>query len=126
MRSLLERGMPKPTTESITARSADVKTLCSQYEHLSIVNEILCRQRLQPVVGHSAWQKIVPAQERNTLVQDMPKGLNGNHFGNRRSFAQVQQRYYWPGWAKDMRRAVEHCEQCARLRRPQVRRQGLL
>ena len=89
--------MPKPTTESITARSSDVKTLCSQYEHLSIVNEIQCRRRLQPVVGHSVWQKIVSAQERNTLVQDMHKGLNGSHFENRRSLAKVQQRYYWPG-----------------------------
>ena len=94
MRSLFERSTLKPTTESITARSADVKTHFSQYEHLSITNEILCRRRLQPVVSHSAWQKIVPAQERNTFVRNMHKVLNGGHFGNRRSMSQVQQRYY--------------------------------
>ena len=48
------------------------------------------------------------------------------YFGIRRSLHQGQKRFYWPGWARDVRRTVKLCEQCARFKRPPYRRQGLL
>ena len=54
----------------------------------------------------------------------MHRGLNGGHLGVRRAKAQLQKRFFWPGWANDVRLAKHQCDQCARHQRPAARHQG--
>ena len=118
--------MPKPRAESITALSADVKTLCSQYERLSILpSGILCRS-WPGANGQTIWQKVVPSHMRTAVASELHKGMNGGHLGTKRARYQIQRRFYWPGWAKDVQIAMLRCEQCSKYKRPQNKRQGLL
>ena len=126
IRRLLNDGHPKPAAESLTAYSADVKTLRSQYENLRIMDGVLRRRRLRPDKGHSPWQRIVPYQERKTIAKDLHAGLNGGNIGIRRTRWKVQQRFCWPGWARDVRLAVRPCECCARFKIPRPQHKGQL
>ena len=123
---ILESGAPKPKPEELEGRSADVKTLCSQFERLEIrPDKTLCRKWIR-TDGSSSWQRVVPYSYRRVIAADLHKGLNGGHFGIRRSLWQVRRRFYWPGWAGTVRQALMACDRCARFKRLQPRRQGRL
>jgi len=126
VRNLVAARSPPPTPESIAHCSADIKTLCRQLEQLTLTQDgTLCRRFERP--GHpTILQKIVPAARRSEIASELHKGLNGGHLGNRRAKAQLQQRYYWPGWSFEVRLAKRRCEQCSRHQRPRPRHQGPL
>jgi len=71
-------------------------------------------------------QKVVPYHYRREIAADMHRGLNGGHLGIQRTTLQVQRRFYWPGWSRDVRLALMQCEQCARFKRPRPHHQGRL
>lgn len=48
VRNLVDTGSGKPSSESISARSADVETLSAQFGHLRSMDGTLCRKRLHP------------------------------------------------------------------------------
>jgi transposase InsO family protein len=123
---LVENGQKQPKPEVLTARSADVKVLCSQFNRLTLSdNGTLCRiwtnSRRQDKL-----QIVVPFDRRQGITDDLHKGLNGGHLGIRRSKLLLQQRFYWPGWSKDVYKTQQRCEQCARHKPTPHSRQGLL
>ena len=114
-----------PDLETITGRSADVKTLSSQLSVLDIDEKgVLRRHWNQRHNVHS--QIIVPYQLRREIADNLHRGLNGGHLGLRRSRLHLQQRFYWPGWSKDVQLAQQRCEQCAAFKKPPNTRQGRL
>jgi len=124
---ILESGGSAPDPAVLNERSAEVKTLCSQFALLTISPEgILCRKFYPKGSASPTLQKIVPACLRDQIASELHKGLNGGHLGNRRAKAQLQKRFYWPGWSTSVRLAKRRCPQCARYQRPQPRHQGEL
>ena len=123
---LVAAHAPPPTPESVSHCSAEVKTLCHQWGQLTLSPDgTLCRRYQKP--GHPpCLQKVVPASRRQELASELHKGLNGGHLGNRRARAQLQQRYYWPGWSRAVQRAKLSCEQCGRHQKPRPKHQGPL
>ena len=122
---IVQKRLPRPTPESVTARSSDVKTLCSQLDRLVISPDgVLKRKWTRFRKEH--LQIIVPYDFRSEIATDLHKGLNGGHFGTRRAHFQLQRRFYWPGWSRSVKIAQLQCQQCARHKRPQNSRQGQL
>ncbi len=122
---VIKEGQQQPRPEAITSRSADVKTLCSQFNRLTLSpNGVLCRVWTK---GRRDYlQIIVPYEQRQSIANDLHKGLNGGHLGIRRSKQLLQRRFYWPGWTRDIYRAQQRCDQCARHKPSPNRRQGPL
>lgn len=124
---MIKGGLPKPSPDAITAYSAEVKTLCSHYDRLRIsTNGTLCRDFSDRTTGRQHPQIIVPFQLRQQVAIDMHKGLNGGHLGTKRAKAQLQKRFFWPGWSADVRLAKQRCQRCARFQKPRPSRQGEL
>jgi len=122
---LLKDGKPKPAPEDLTAYCAEVKNLCRQYDNLEITNnDILCRRFCNNINGQTHLQIIVPQAMRREIAAELHKGLNGGHLGIRRAKAQLQKRFYWPGWASDVRLAKRLCSQCGKYQKPRPQRQG--
>jgi len=123
---LVSSGTGPPSPESIAHHSSDVKILCGQLDQLTISTDgVLCRQyqrRGRPL----ALQRVVPFHLRRELASELHRGLNGGHLGNRRARSLLQQRYYWPGWSAEVKRAKLRCDQCSRFQRPRPRHQGNL
>ena len=123
---LLRNQSPKPRQEDITSLSADVKTLCSQYDQLQLGTDGVLYRKFEKAGGGTHMQKVVPFRYRREIAADMHRGLNGGHFGIQRAVYQLQGRFYWPGWSHDLRLALLQCEQCARFKRPRPHHQGRL
>ena len=119
--------LPRPSPETISHLSAETKTLFQQYEQLSIMTDgILCRSYPSMTPGLSYQQIVVPRPLRVEVADNLHRGLNGGHLGDRRSKAVLRKRFYWPGWSADVRAAKLRCRQCARYHRPRPQRQGHL
>ena len=124
---LVQAGMPRPTPESVAASDAETKSLYAQYDRLSMINnEILCRDFVTDKPGGTTQQIVVPSALRKEIVDELHRGLNGGHLGYRRAKATLQKRFYWPGWATDVKLAKLRCHQCARFQRPRPHKQGNL
>jgi len=124
---LLRTHTPVPPPEDVARLGAEVKILCAQIDRLTLTTDgTLCRRFRDHKSGTEYLQKIVPPPLRRGIASDMHRGLNGGHLGLRRAKAALQKRFYWPGWANDVRLAKRQCEQCARHHRPQAKHQGPL
>lgn len=121
---LLDTDTPVPPADEISPLGAEVKILCGQLDRLVLSERILCRKFHDNRTGSEYLQKIVPPPLRRQIAADMHRGLNGGHLGVRRAKAQLQKRFFWPGWANDVRLAKHQCDQCARHQRPAARHQG--
>lgn len=124
---LIRTGTPRPSPESVSDCSAEMKSLCAQYDRLRITeNGILCRTFFHTDTGTTSDQIIVPHALRREITDDLHRGLNGGHLGHRRSKLLLQKRFFWPGWSTDVQLAKRRCDQCAKFQRPRPHRQGNL
>ena len=121
--NLVQTELPAPPAEELTSLSAETKTLCGQLNQLVLIDGVLHR-RSETGSTQKSLQKVVPRQLRKQIADEMHKGLNGGHFGNRRAKAKLRERFYWPGWGTEVRLAKRRCEQCSRFQRAQPRHQG--
>ena len=121
--NLVQTELPAPPAEELTSLSAETKILYGQLNQLTLIDGILYR-RFEGRGNRKILQKVVPRQLRKQIAEEMHKGLNGGHFGNRRAKAKLQERFYWPGWGTAVRLAKRRCEQCSRFQRVQPRQQG--
>ena len=113
---MVKGGNPKSTSSALSKHSDEVKTLCSIYESLLVANNgTLYRKKPSTENQQPFTQIIVPFSERRRIAEELHQGLNGGHMGIRRTLWQVKRRFYWPGWSKDIRRVVNHCEKCVHL-----------
>ena len=124
---LVQTGSSAPPAEQLASMGVEVKTLCSQLDRLSLSDcRVLQREYTEPHTGRRYCQKIVPPSLRVEITNQMHRGLNGGHLGNKRAKSQLRKRFFWPGWANDVRLAKKRCEQCARHHRPHAKHQGPL
>ena len=123
----VKAGDPAPTSECISSSCKETKSLCAQLERLRINDsDILCRLYTDTSTGRTHEQFVVPAVLRKSVSDDLHRGLNGGHLGQRRARALLKKRFYWPHWSNDVRLAKLRCPQCAKYQKPRPCRQGEL
>ena len=124
---LVKSGATRPTPETLTDKSADVKTICNQWDQLILTDDgTLCRSFRTDTRTKPTLQIVVPYSLRFQIASEMHKGLNGGHLGTRRAKRNLQRRFYWPNWGTSVRIAKQDCHQCAQYQRPRPRHQGEL
>jgi len=69
---------------------------------------------------------VAPKVLHAEIIREAHAGFTGGHLGRRRTMEQVCRQAYWVGWSADVRRGVQGCTECARYKRGQAPRQGLL
>jgi transposase InsO family protein len=74
------------------------------------------------VFGKGYVRVLVPSALRSKVLKLVHGNRLGGHWGILRTAARVRCRYYWPGWASDVRKTVSECLDCklGQLRRPRV------
>ena len=67
---------------------------------------------------HPKWgeQLVVPASQRRTIISALHDDHLAGHSGSRRTLHRVQERYFWPGMARDVKRYVKECLTCCRVK----------
>ena len=73
---------------------------------------------------------MVPTEEDSTLPAQILKEAHMQrsvaHPGIRKTIAMIKSRYYWQGWAKDVKQFVQSCTACRRAENPRDKTPGLL
>ena len=121
--AMLESSPHKPTWDQIAAQSADVKSLCNEWERLQIHGNILCRKWAMLDGTPDRWQVVLPVCYRSEFIKLAHSGATGGHAGRSKTQHQVQLRAYWPGWRMDDALEVQKCTSCAQYHRGKAPKQ---
>jgi RNase H-like domain found in reverse transcriptase/Integrase zinc binding domain len=95
----------------------DGAALLKKEDRLRDQNGLICQ-----VFGKGDVRVLVPPTLRSKVLKMVHGSRLGGHWGILRTAARVRGRYYWPGWASDVRKTVSECLACelGRLKRPGV------
>jgi hypothetical protein len=77
------------------------------------------------VFGKIDVRVLVPPTLRSKVLKLVHENRLGGHWGILRMAARVRGRYYWPGWASDVRKAVSECLKCLKCELGRLRRPGV-
>lgn len=116
----------EPDAESLSHFSADVKTYMAHWPVLELKEDLLYRRWKLKSQPQEILQLLLPLEYRQEALQQMHSGFTGGHLGIRRTLEQVQRRFYWVGWAADVKRYCRQCNDCAQYKRGPAPHQGLL
>jgi len=91
----IKADAPCPAPDIVSDRSAETKTLYTQYERLKLSpSGVLYREYTSPCTGVSYQQRIVPSHLRGEITDELHRDLNGGHLGTRRSKALLQKNVF--------------------------------
>lgn len=107
----------KPPWEEVSAEHYVLKTLWTQYEIMKLSDNVITRIFFLPF-EIKIDQIVVPQHLKTELTT---KSHILGHFGIQRTQNSVSQRYYWPGWKKDVISVVSSCNECNKRKGPHKR-----
>jgi hypothetical protein len=85
----------------------DGAALLRNEDHLRNEDGLICQ-----VFGKGDLRVLVPPALRSKVLKLVDGNRLGGHWGVFRTAARVRCRYYWPGWASDVRKVVSECLAC--------------
>jgi hypothetical protein len=110
--------------EKILQFSGETQCIVSQWESLTLINEILYRTFQNGDGTIAYYQLIVPSKLQKEVLKQLHAGSTSGHLSDRKTFERVRRVAYWPGYRRSTRQFVEQCLQCCRYRRWPTARQG--
>ena len=64
--------------------------------------------------GETVWHFVVPKVHRGAALDGCHR--DATHQGQRHSFSLMQEQFWWPGMARDIRHKVKHCVRCKKFK----------
>ena len=108
----------KPSERDIKAMSPQARRLFQLWNQLQVSRGCLYRQYIHPLDGHHTLQLVVPASLRDSILRDLHEGVMGGHLGEEKTMNRVKERFYWPGYNKDVVDWVNTCGRCTVRKAP--------
>ena len=106
----------RPPWEEVATESRALRAYWKDFGALELRAGVLCRKYYLPQSEHV--QVIVPEELRGDICTQVHEQ---GHFGQQRTQAAIQARYYWPQWRTDVKRTVSQCIPCNQRKGPQQR-----
>ena len=106
-------GQGQPDNSVLSTESPEVKILCSQWPMLEIQHGMLYRKwesegpHAKPVL-----QFVVPSLMRQEILTHLHNHRTSGHLGISKTLGKIKQRFYWPGFKKDIIRWCQKCKVC--------------
>ena len=118
----------KPDTEPLRRYSRATRQLFQLWDQLVIEDGVLHRKfeyfNLKGKPDH--LQLVVPNSMRDTGLEESHAGSLGGHLGGDRTLSHIQEKFFWPGYAKQVRQLCRTCVRCAMSKNPPKTRHGAL
>ena len=106
--------------------SPEFKRLLQLWNQFCVKRDLLYRvYESEDGKGHYL-QLVVPAMFQQEILQQLHSGPVGGHLGTDKTHSKVKQRYYWPGYWKDVQVYCLNCKDCATRKTPTHRRKAAL
>lgn len=106
-------GHQRPPFKEITSCSANYKTLWAMWDELLLVEGVLYRQQLLSPKHEPILQCIAPKEIRSFILTQLHNSRMAGHLGITKTSNRIRQRFYWPGYRKDVERWCRKCKTCA-------------
>ena len=104
----------RPTVDERQHLSEGSRALLRHHRNLQIKDGILVRRILDPA-RTPKWCTVIPSCRRRDVIE-LAHDKHG-HQGQERTLQILQDRCFWPGMAKDVRKHIEECDRCRRGKR---------
>uniref|UniRef100_H3AVT4 Gypsy retrotransposon integrase-like protein 1 n=1 Tax=Latimeria chalumnae TaxID=7897 RepID=H3AVT4_LATCH len=101
----------RPSAKEVQKESKEVQKLLNQWPKFSILQGVLYRAILDPRDNEKIWQLVVPQVLQKETFR--AKRDHAGHFSWKCTLDTMQQCYYWPTLAKDVKNWTEQCKRCA-------------
>ena len=96
----------------VTDRKA-VSAYVKSKDQLIMKNGLLYRQSKLGRTGETVLQFVVPQAHRNAALNGCHR--EAAHQGQSRSLSLMQERFWWPGMARDLRNCIRKCGRCKKF-----------
>ncbi|KAL5505635.1 hypothetical protein EMCRGX_G007099 [Ephydatia muelleri] len=115
----------EPDHNTTSSQPPGIRRLLQQWKQLELQNGILWRQFLtgDNTIRH---QHIVPQALRDQVLDHLHGGIGGGHLGEEKTWAKLQERFYWPGQFLDVRNWCQSCSACTTRKTPAPKRRAPL
>ena len=104
------QNQQKPTVIDRNA-SSDIRILLNIFDSLVIKDRVLYR-KWKTDKEEDVYQMVLPLNRRQEVMNQAH--ILVGHMGKAKTFALIQQGYYWPGFYKDIEEFCRNCDICAR------------
>ena len=126
-----------PNSDEVQTESELTKKLLLQWDDLLVRDGVVYRKKVKSKMGDAKSrnrdtkgdeivQLLLPRCEVQKAIELCHAGSVGGHFGIQKTIAQVERRFFWPGWRADVKRYCRSCEQCVRYYRGKLPKHGPL
>ena len=126
-----------PTSDEVQTESELTKKLLLGWNDLVVKDGVVYRRKVKVRSGVTRNRKkddscdqfmqiLLPRCEVNKAIELFHAGSVGGHFGIQKTIAQVEHRFFWPGWRDDVKRYCRSCDQCVRYHRGKLPKHGPL
>ena len=96
----------------VTDRKA-VSAYAKSKDQLIMKNGLLYRQSKQGLTQETVFQFVVPQIHRNAALDECHR--EAAHQGQSRSQSLMQEQFWWPGMARDLRNRIKKCGSCKKF-----------
>ena len=114
----------RPHWSDIKRMSPATKNLWSEWDQLTMVNNILYRTWFPNKQQSQTLQLIIPRNYQASFVTQCHEGMTGGHLRLNKTIHQVQRRAYFYGWRNTTKRVCRQCTTCQQYHRGKLKHHG--
>lgn len=111
-----------PDFSKIKGRGYVLQSLWSQWNRLTVQNDLLYRKFEEDDGKTIHLQAIVPISQRRTVLEFCHDVNTAAHLGVSKTLAPVRKNFYWPRLQADVRLYIAGCEKCSKRKSPQMKK----
>ena len=91
-----------------------IRAFVKARENLTMKNGLLYRKLRLKATGEDVWQFVVPKTHRGVALDGCH--YEAAHQGQHCSFSLMQERFWWPGMARELKNCVKNCAHCKKFK----------
>ena len=102
-----------PTKEEVRCQSLKTRKLIQIWDQLTLHEGLLMRRFRDANTDSTRLQLVVPRCLRESILEELHRGIVGGHLGEEKTLGRLKQRFYWPGHYRDVHQWCQTCASCA-------------
>lgn len=120
--SRLEASSTKPGWEEMSPYSSICKAYWKMWDVLELRDGVLYRKWEDEHEGTQLLLPVIPDNMKKTVLEELHNTSTAGHFGIRRTYQRLANRYFWVGRRADVERWCRQCYICASRKGPKQRK----
>ena len=115
----LLKGRKRPSSTDVVTKSPATRHYWVIWNSLSLDNGLIVKECVQKNGLSKYFQLLIPRNLRKEVLKEVHDARMGGHFGCRKTYERVKQKYYWYEMRDEVNNWVLACDICAADKIPQ-------